>query len=202
MDERDSDSKLIVDPPFDSEIDPSSILSLSLFGDEAILITRDYKIKILYKRNNCPVKRLLPIKHDDFTEFEIKDDQNNVYYPISAALLCTCIFCIASEVKNGSKTKLIYFNSFTDERLQKKFLNTGDSFPVSLYTYFSSAAAIDVREAVLFVPSGIFMDPYELIEQQFLPDDERAVDIALAPDLIYVLSFNGKLFLKQKMVVF
>ena len=61
--EKDSRKKLIVDPPFDSEIDASSILSLSLDGSDALLITRDYKIKILTNQKVSPVERLLPKEH-------------------------------------------------------------------------------------------------------------------------------------------
>lgn len=200
---KDTDKKIIFDPPLDSEIDPSSIISLSLFGEDIVLITKDYKIKILTKNDHCPVRNsLIGENHEGFTEFEIKDDQNYIYYPISSYLSNRYLLCIVSEVERGSKTYLVYFYNYYDEKFNNEipypiFIDTGNSYPISLYGNGNESIAIDTNGAILYINCMVCWNPSNYVEPQYLPDGEKAVNVAMCFDHFYVLSFNGKLFIKK-----
>ena len=95
---------------------------------------------------------------------------------------------MVSEVEKGIKTKLVKNNNF---------LNIGKFNPVAIFGGSSNCAAIDLKGAILYIPDSFDDKSSKFIEPKYLPNGEKAVDIACLLDFLYVLSSTGKLYMSK-----
>lgn len=70
--------------------------------------------------------------------------------------------------------------------------------PASIFCGSNNCAAIDLEGSILYIPNSYNDESFDLIEPKYLPNNEKAVDIACLSNFIYVLSTNGKLYISKK----
>ena len=177
------------------ELDPFSILSYS-FIDNEIIGTRDYKIRARIVGSSSICKLLPQVSITNFVEFEIKDDTNRLWYPISGISTGNYSIFLVSEFKGGYKTKIAYFCN-KNKSEYPLFLNTGDSNPIALYGCSLCAASIDSDGGIIYIPESFSKHSNKLIVSQHLPEYEKAINLAWSLKSFYALSFSGKLFISK-----
>lgn len=96
---------LIIDPPIDElKIDASSILSLSIHDKEIVLITQDCIAKVYGDNSEGLLSVSLPLKNfEEFTQFDIKDQNGDTWYPLSATIGLASTLYMVSKVEKGYK---------------------------------------------------------------------------------------------------
>lgn len=157
MDQNSIKQELITSSSSDLEIDTYSLLSLSIYYDDAIYINKDYRIFAKGDNEKFEIDKSLPNQNlENFTEYEIKDENGCIYFPISAQYLGTSILYMVSEVKKGFKTKLAYH--YKEQNPSIVFLNIGDSNPVAIYGGDDNYAAIDMEGAIIYITINVDTD--------------------------------------------
>lgn len=71
------------------------------------------------------------------------------------------------------KTRLVKNNSF---------LNIGKFNPVSIYFISNNCTAVDLKGEILYFPESYDYESSKYIEPKYLPNNEKAVDIACPSD--------------------
>lgn len=84
--------------PLNFEVDTSSILSFSIECTNIVVITRDYQAKVIGSKRICENLVAQPDSNssrlDQFIDFEIKDEEGHILFPISAYIMHDCIIFI------------------------------------------------------------------------------------------------------------
>ena len=108
--EKDNTRDLIIDPPCkDIKIDTTSILSFSMRNERIVLITEDFEAKAYGNNTDGILSVSLPREYlQEFTQFDIKDNEGCIWYPISAAICMKSTLYMVSKFKRGYKKMLVY----------------------------------------------------------------------------------------------
>ena len=132
-----------------------------------------------------------------FTKFEIKDENNQVWNPMSAAACCESTLYLVSSTESNSKNKIAYSYAHTKTAFPV-FQNIGDSNPIALYSGFFNAAAIDSEGSILYFPEYYYDSPLPQIDPVTLPNNEKAIGCAFCHCHALALSQNGHVFISEK----
>lgn len=189
-----SNENSIICPPVHSHLKASTISSFSFYCYHAVFITTNGEIFAIGDNSNYQIIGSLQKQElNDFTKFEIKDNEGHMLYPVSA--VCgvdyTLYLVSSSEASSEGRLAYTYRNIKTTTPL---FFNIGNSNPVSLFGGFYNSAAIDSEGSIIFIPQSIHISPSMQFERTRLPNNSRAVSVACCNDIIYAISFHGQLF--------
>lgn len=131
----------------------------------------------------------------EFTKFEIKQNDNTLYHPISAFCGYDFTIYMISRTKNSTEHLLAY--SYSTMKTNQLFLKTGNKNPISLFGGYSYAATINSDGSITFISESVREYPLNDLESYRLPDNEEPVSIACCSYYIYVLSSTGRVFASE-----
>lgn len=186
---------LSIRPPVKSHLDPSSILSLSIYSDHLVIITKDGSLYGIGDNNDNRISSSLPKNQiSQLTKFTIKDKEGHSYTPISAVCGETYTLFLVSNPDTPDQFQLAYSYLYPKDEFPL-FLNIGNLNPVSLFGSRWDSAAIDSEGSILFIPESLPENPTAEIERIFLNETEKAVNIVICDTFIVALSLSGKVFI-------
>lgn len=184
----------IVSPPVDSNLKISSLLSYSVYCDHSVWVTKKGKARGIGDNSGGRIHGSLPKeKISKWTEFEIKDKQENQYDIQSAVCgLYYTLYLVKSN--NGSdETKLAYV-FYNKNGGMPLFLDTGDKLPVALFGGYKISASINNDGSVSVVNKTVFDSHANSPLITMLPNNERAINVACCDSFIVVLSSTGRTY--------
>ena len=183
-------------PPAISSLDASSISSYSSAYYQTVAITKDGAVLAAGDNRKGLIFCSLPKqKFTQFTKFDIKDEIGCTYRPISA--LCGehyTLYLVSST--SGSNKRSIIFSSDSLNNTNPFFIEIPDSAnPVALFGGLYTAAAIDDKGSVVFMPK-LTKNYSSIFKETALPDNEEALSVACGTNFInfFVLSSSGRVF--------
>lgn len=186
----------IISPFIKPNIDALSISSFSIYKDHSVLITTDGEIYGCgYTDYGKIVKSFQKGDLKEFTKFEIKQNDNTSYHPISAVCGNDFTLYMISRTKNSTEHLLAY--SYSRMKTNQLFLKTGNKNPISLFGGYSYAATINSDNSITFIPESVREYPLNDLESYRLPDNQEPVSIACCCYFIYVLSSTGRVFASE-----
>ncbi|KAK8840455.1 hypothetical protein M9Y10_030660 [Tritrichomonas musculus] len=181
----------IISPFQKSQLDAPSISSYSSYYHHTVAITKDGEV--LASGNNKEGQIIGSLPKEDikkFTKFNIKNDDDQLFYPISAVCGYNYTLYLVSASKESDKNTLAFM--YPDKnRKNPLFLNIGESNPVSLFGGFSSAASIDSEGSIIFVTLSSELNQFE---RNRLPGNDDAVCVACCVDSVFAVGLSGQLF--------
>lgn len=184
--------------PVESHLDARSILSLSISQEKSIVVTQDGVIQGI--GNNCDgqITRLLPqYIIDEYKKFEIKDNNDNIYSPLSAVCGEYYTLFLVSNPANNSQTHLALSHSDRKEK-SPLFLSIQNLNPVALFGGCKNAAAIDTNGSIILVYCQMINSNQDsLVHIINLPDNEKAVSVACCDKFFVALSSSGRVYESQ-----
>ena len=178
----------VVSPPLTSQIDPSTLLSYSIYSDHMVIITNNGEAYGIGDNRDFRISTSLPKeKIYELTKFPIKDDTNNTLYtPISAVCGCKYTLYLVKDPNDSNSTHLIY----TSKETQKMALvQIGRRIPVSLFGGRNDCGAIDSEGSIIFI-SNLECKVFN----STLPSSEKVSTVACCDKYVFVLSKSGRLF--------
>ena len=180
----------IVCPPCKSNLDISSISSYSIYTDHAVWTTKDGKAYAVGDNTSGIISALLPkTLLPEPVEVQINNEKDVTF--ISAA--CSNDSTLYLISKPDGKKSLAYVKKY---RLLPIFVNMKNP-PVSIYSGYSTLAAIDTEGAIIHIDDLLFKNPTSEVEAFFLPNNEKAVSIACGNNSIVALSANNHVFISK-----
>lgn len=185
----------VVSPYLQSQLDISTILSYSIFGNHSIKITQDNRIYAIGDNRDNQISESLPKEvFNQYTEFTIQDPKGRTCSPISS--ICGKFFTLSLVTNPDHENHFQLVLSYKGiNRNSPLFLNIGDRNPISLFGGYFNAAAIDSEGAILFVNyRKVNISPSQKIEPAFLPEGEKAAKLACCKDVIFCITSSGRLF--------
>lgn len=192
---KNNDDDPSISPPIKLNIDPTDILSYSIFNEHAVMITKEGIAQAIGNNEDGKVGGTLPKETlQQFTKFEIKDEQGHLYTPISS--VCGYLYTLyLVTLPESGDYHLVYF--YSDMGTPKPlFLKIGELMPISLFGGYENSAAIDQNGSIIFIPDyDTFPELFEKkFEATFLPENEKAVKVACCDDFVIALSSSGHVF--------
>lgn len=184
-----------ISPPLQSRINLNSLLSYSIYCNNAVLVRCDGILQAVGYSLDSRVSGSLPQKMlTKYTKFFINDSQGHFYIPISAVCGTSYTLYLVSNDANDSRLKLALSTQNTKTKYAT-FLNIGDSNPVSIFGYYSNAAAIDSEGRILYIPISEFQGSSEslIINPVSLPNGDKAISVAQIGHLI-ALGSSGRVY--------
>lgn len=190
---RSRDGTPIINPPAHLHLDASSILSYSTYFDHTVFITRSNEVLAIGDNRCGEISPTLPKRiHRQFTKFELKNNQGQLFKPTSVVCGESYTLYIVTNKAGNSKQQLAYCShSKSDFPL---FLTTGNSKIVSIFGGCTNSAAIDTDGSIYFISYTFKNSMGSQIEGSRLPGSEKAVSVACLESFIFVLSSNGSVF--------
>lgn len=183
----------IISPPCNSHIDINSLLSYSAYDEHSVLITKDGKLLAIGNNENSQISGGLSRKvFKEFTEFNIKNSKGKLCTPHSAVCGIQYTLYMVSNPDDISNFQIAL--SFEDKNEEPIFLNFGDRHPICIFGGGFNAAVIDSEYGISIINENIFQSPTSVIKPSLLPNNEKAISVACCDDIIYALSFDGKVF--------
>lgn len=187
----------IISPPVESSFDVSTISCFTLYSNHIIIITKNGEIFGSGDNSKGEIIGLLPKEElTKFTKFEFKDENNQVWHPISAAACSESTIFLISSTKDNTQNKIAY-SYMNIPTTFPVFQNVGESNPISLYSGFFNAAAIDSEGSILYFPQYYYNSPQPQIDPVSLPNNEKAIGFAFCNDHAIALSKNGCVFISE-----
>lgn len=188
------DGTPIIYPPSASKLNPSHLLSFSIYNEHAIWITREGKMYAIGDNRYHQINESIPKKIlQEEMIINIQDQEDKNWQALSAVCGESYTLYLISLPDDIQVTKLAY--SFRDHNDNcPLFLSTGDRHPIALFGGSHLSAAIDSEGAVLLITESVLRNFSSKIECIQLPRGEKAVSVACCDDFFLVLSMNGHLF--------
>ena len=176
-----------------SSIDPSILLSFSIYCFHSVQVTRTGKLLgVGYNNDGRICDSLQKATITQFTEFSIMNKDGSYLDPISA--VC-CAWGTLYLFSSSSGRQLV----FCDKDINgghPVFLDIGNEYPVSLFGGELHSAAITNKGEVIFINRDAVIKSPELhIASISLPDKDKAVSVACCNNSVVALSSNGRVFL-------
>ena len=184
----------IISPPVKSSIDPSSLLSYSIYDNHSVLVMRDGSLKGIGSNRDGPIGPFLnKYVASQFTDFWIKDSSGQQLAAVSA--VCYKHGTLYMLSKNKANQRQLLLRDCDIKVKGPLFLDIGNHQPVSLFGGYSHSAAIGSEGEVIFINRySVIKSPYSSIPAISLPDGEKASSVACGEYSVVVLSSNGRLF--------
>lgn len=189
----DGDCHSTIYPSKKSTIDPSTLLSFSIYSDRSVLVTKNYSM--LGSGDNMSYRISSTLIKDEicqFTEFTINDDNGQPLKPLSAV----CVnYATLYMFTKSDKNVLVICNCHINEGTPI-FLDIGDANPIALFAGYIFPAAITDKGEVIFINCFPIMSHLtdHRINPISLPDGEKAVHVACSWESVIVLSTKGHVF--------
>lgn len=184
-----------ISPPIQLNLDISTISSYSVYCEHSVITTHNTKTaKAVGYNDDYRISCSLPKTIlNQYTEITLKDSKCLSYTPISSVCGEFYTLYLVKSPETGDKTKLLF--SFDGSTSQfPLFLNIGDSNPISLFGGRLNSAAIDSLGGILYVSELLYDSPNLPIKTVFLPENEKAVSLAVCDDFIITLGQSGRVF--------
>ena len=122
--------------------------------------------------------------------FKIKDNNGNIYFPISAVCCKFSTLYMVSNQKNKDQNFLAYSHRNSNNG-NPLFLDIGNRNPIAIFGGSQNSAAIDTEGSIIIITEDVFTSPVKVIQ---LPFNEKAVSIAICNQFIIALTSSGRLF--------
>ena len=196
---KNDDEKLTTSPPINSNFEISSFLSFSLYYDHAIWITKDGDAYAVGDNRDFVIIHSLPAKIFDKKQKIIINDKEGHPFKFLSALSggYYSLYLVSNGPTNNDK-HLVY--SYADEDIDGKvnrsdiFLNLNGRVPIALFGGGQSSAAIDTEGGIIIITKSIYSNPSQIVEATFLPNSEKAVNVACCNNSLIALSSEGHIF--------
>ena len=184
----------IITPVINSNLNPLSLLSFSVYNEHSVWITRDGKVHAIGDNRYGQIVTNIPKESiNTDTIFSIQDKDGNSWLSISA--VCGesyTLYLVSSPNKKGPpRLAYSYRNQNTPHPL---FLNTDEHYPIAIFGGRQTAAAIDIDGSVLIIKKTFFQSSSTIADFISLPRGEKAVQVACCDESVIVLSNNGRVF--------
>ena len=184
----------VIHPPVNSSLDPSSLLSFSVYGEHLVAVTRSGSLIVVGRNSDGRIFGSLE-KTDisQFKEFSMNDSSGRPLAPVSA--VCTRYSTLYMFTKScGSGRQLVYCHCQINEGTPI-FLDIGNHEPVSLFGGGSHTAAICTDGEVIFINGDSLRNqPSSPIPASSLPGGEKATMVAFLNNSVLALSSSGRVF--------
>lgn len=189
---KNDDEKLTTSPPINSNFEISSFLSFSLYYDHAIWITKDGDAYAVGDNRDFVIIHSLPAKIFDKKQKIIINDKEGHPFKFLSALSggYYSLYLVSNGPTNNDK-HLVY--SYADEDIDGKvnrsdiFLNLNGRVPIALFGGGQSSAAIDTEGGIIIITKSIYSNPSQIVEATFLPNSEKAVNVACCNNSLIAL---------------
>lgn len=184
----------IITPVINSNLNPLSLLSFSVYNEHSVWITRDGKVHAIGDNRYGQIVTNIPKESiNTDTIFSIQDKEGSSWLSISA--VCGesyTLYLVSSPNKKGPpRLAYSYRNQNTPHPL---FLNTDEHYPIAIFGGRQTAAAIDIDGSVLIIKKTFFQSSSTIADFISLPRGEKAVQVACCDESVIVLSNNGRVF--------
>ena len=146
-------------------------------------LNEDKEISVLLPKK--VIRKLVPLN--------IVDKKGKKWYPVSAICGYEYTLYMVSDVPKGFKKRLVY----SARKIKGKyptFLKIEKANPVALFGGYDSSGAIDTDGVIIYIPFSTRKRQKKIIKRKFLPNGEKALNLALDFDKFYALSSSGKIY--------
>lgn len=183
-----------IDAPKKLPIDPSSLLSYSVYFEHSVLVTKSGSLQGVGHNNDGRISSSLKKSClGQFTEFSIKDSNGHRLLPISA--VCSDCGTLYMLSKSGGRGRQLAYCDWQINGGNPVFLDIGNEEPVALFGGCVHTAAITKKGEILFVNRHpIKKSTKSRIAPVSLPYGEKAVCVACCLNSIVALSSKGRVF--------
>lgn len=179
-----------ISPPVNSHLNVSSLLAFSTFYEHSVWINKEGKAFAVGNNSDGRISSTLPNKTlDKETEIIIKNKNGQQCKFLSVVCGAKSTLYLASGQNSNENSQLIY-ESFNNETI---FLNIGNRNPVSLFGGCYLSAVVD-SEGAIFVISPKFSSLKSRIMPLFLPNGDKAVNVAFCSNDIIALGSSGQVY--------
>lgn len=187
-----NNSGMFINPPVMHPIDPSTILSFSIFVSHSVIVTKDGKLLGISNNETGNINGdfLQKTKYNYFAEFSFNDINGNKLTPLCAACFGRgTVYMLKKNDGNGKQLILCSENKNTI------YLEIGNEEPVALFTGFDYSAAITINGGIIIInPNDPKNSPNNTLTPFYLPDGEKASQLACCKSFVVALSENGRVF--------
>lgn len=184
----------VINPPVESSLPVSSLLSYSAYGFHSVAITKNGEsFGVGNNLDGRIIGSLAKKVITKFTKFDIKDSQGKLLRPISA-ICCYdfTLYLISSSTKN-----LLAYSYSKIETDFPVILNTEDFNPIALFGGEYNAAVIDSDGAIIYIPYQLRNFTESKLKRIFLPGGGKAVKVACCTNSTLALDSNNKIFILE-----
>lgn len=174
------------------------ISSYSCDLSHTVMITTNNDIYGLGRNTKLEIIGSLPkTELTEFTRFYIKDEEGQIIHPISAFCNDCSTLYLVSKTKDSNKKFLAYSGHYINTE-HPYFYDMNNLNPVALFgcngSYYYSA--IDDKGSVILIPYFSLSYEYKL-EATYLPDGEKACNIAYGCCGVCVLTLSGRVLVTK-----
>lgn len=183
-----------ISPPVNSRLDPSSLLSYSVYDDHAAWVFRDGRAFAIGNATNGKIcGKLSNSILSKQKEITLNDPQGKPCHFLSAVCGTWYTLYLVETSEGHDHLKLVY-SCYSKDNPSPIFLNTGRWNPVALFGGSITAAAIDQEGIVIIITEKIFKSPKAEPKVIALPNNERAVSVGCLEQSYFILSEEGHVY--------
>lgn len=182
--------------PEDINIDFSSILCFTIFYSNIVIITKDCTAFVMGFNRYREISVLLPKEIEKLTRLDIIDKNGKLWYPVSAICGDEYTLYMVSDVPNGFNKRLVY-SARNIKGKYPTFLKIEKSNPIALFGGYENSAAIDTDGSIIYIPFSTRKRPKKVIKRKFLPNGEKALNLACGQYEFCALSNSGKIYISD-----
>lgn len=181
----------IISPAQDSKLTVSSLLSFSVFCYHSVWITNDGKAHAIGS-NYGQIWRTLPLGQlKKPVEFEISDA--NTTYELQSAVCGWDYTLYLTFPKPSIPAQLVYARKGKNGG-NPLFIRLVDTHPVQIYGGRKTISCINEDGSVTVISPNLFDEVNAVPYNNYLPNNEKAIDSACCDEWIYALSASGRIY--------